>query len=225
VNLSLGDIESSWAGLRPLIHEEGKSASELSRKDEIFESGSGLISIAGGKLTGYRKMAERVVNLVIKKHFDDRNFKPCRTAQIKLAASAFSSVKDVKKFVQSISAKLGTAGIPIIIGTAAASHLVENFGMQGDEILRRVGTFDSSQPELALLKAQLSFCIQHEMVCNLQDFFVRRTGLIYFDIHQVEKWKQEIAKECATILGWDNSKTSLELTQLEALISSQRNFS
>ena len=62
------------------------------------------------------------------------------------------------------------------------------------------------------------------MVCNLQDFFVRRTGLIYFDIHQVEKWKQEIAKECATILGWDNSKISVELKELETLISSQRNF-
>jgi glycerol-3-phosphate dehydrogenase len=220
VKLSLDDIESSWAGLRPLIHEEGKSASELSRKDEIFESGSGLISIAGGKLTGYRKMAERVVNLVIKKHFDGRNFESCRTDQIKLAASTFSSVKDVKKFAQSISAKLGTSGSP-----AAASYLVENFGMQADEIIRRVGTFNSLQPELALLKAQLSFCIQHEMVCNLQDFFVRRTGLIYFDIHQVEKWKQEIATECATIFGWDNSKTSLELKALESLISSQRNFS
>ena len=72
VSLTVSDIESSWAGLRPLIYEEGKSASELSRKDEIFESPSGLISIAGGKLTGYRKMAERVVNLVIRKHFDQR---------------------------------------------------------------------------------------------------------------------------------------------------------
>ena len=61
INLELDDIVSSWAGLRPLIHEEGKSASELSRKDEIFVSDTGLISIAGGKLTGYRKMAERVV--------------------------------------------------------------------------------------------------------------------------------------------------------------------
>jgi len=43
INLELKDIESSWAGLRPLIHEEGKAASELSRKDEIFESNSGLI--------------------------------------------------------------------------------------------------------------------------------------------------------------------------------------
>ncbi len=62
LNIKMDDIISSWAGLRPLIHQEGKSASELSRKDEIFISKTGLISIAGGKLSGYRKMAERVVN-------------------------------------------------------------------------------------------------------------------------------------------------------------------
>ena len=68
INLTIADIQSSWAGLRPLIHEEGKSASELSRKDEIFVSDTKLISIAGGKLTGYRKMAERIVDLVAKKN-------------------------------------------------------------------------------------------------------------------------------------------------------------
>ena len=50
--LNRDDVISSWAGLRPLIHEDGKSPSELSRKDEIFVSDRGLISIAGGKLTG-----------------------------------------------------------------------------------------------------------------------------------------------------------------------------
>src|SRR5699024_8219154 len=55
VNLKAEDVESSWAGVRPLVHEEGKDPSEISRKDEIFISDSGLISIAGGKLTGYRK--------------------------------------------------------------------------------------------------------------------------------------------------------------------------
>lgn len=64
VALGPEDIESSWAGLRPLIHEDGKDPSEISRKDEIFVSDSGLISIAGGKLTGYRKMAESVVDRV-----------------------------------------------------------------------------------------------------------------------------------------------------------------
>lgn len=53
LNINTEDIESSWAGLRPLIYEEGKDPSEISRKDEIWQSESGLITIAGGKLTGY----------------------------------------------------------------------------------------------------------------------------------------------------------------------------
>ena len=57
-------IVGTWVGLRPLIYEAGKKASELSRKDEIFYSKSGLVSIAGGKLTGYRKMSEKVVALL-----------------------------------------------------------------------------------------------------------------------------------------------------------------
>lgn len=218
--LSLDDIESSWAGLRPLIHEEGKSASELSRKDEIFESPSGLISIAGGKLTGYRKMAERVVNLVIKKHFEDRELAPCRTDQINLAGHGFANVKDVKKLTENVSKNLRALGMQ----DAAARYLVETFGMQANEIVNTADTLDKSQPELTLLKAQLFYCLRNEMVCNLQDFFVRRTGLIYFDIHQVEKWKEEIAKECAAFLGWDSTRAAFELNELVALIAAQRNF-
>ena len=67
VNISKDDVESSWAGVRPLIFEKGKDPSEISRKDEVWEAESGLITIAGGKLTGYRKMGETVVDLVAKR--------------------------------------------------------------------------------------------------------------------------------------------------------------
>ena len=62
--LGVEDVSAAWAGLRPLLHQEGKSPSEISRSDEILISPSGLLSIAGGKLTTYRRMAERVVDLV-----------------------------------------------------------------------------------------------------------------------------------------------------------------
>ncbi|MBI3302635.1 MAG: glycerol-3-phosphate dehydrogenase/oxidase, partial [Deltaproteobacteria bacterium] len=62
--LRIDDVVAAWAGLRPLLHQAGKSPSEISRRDEILVSPSGLISIAGGKLTTYRRMAERVVDLV-----------------------------------------------------------------------------------------------------------------------------------------------------------------
>ena len=73
VKITGDDVESSWAGVRPLIYEEGKDPSEISRKDEIWESKSGLITIAGGKLTGYRKMAENVVNRIVRIHCQMRD--------------------------------------------------------------------------------------------------------------------------------------------------------
>ena len=221
VVLALSDIESSWAGLRPLIYEEGKSASELSRKDEIFESPTGLISIAGGKLTGYRKMAERVVNLVIKKHFGDFELRKCKTHQLKLGGTAFKDIKEVKKFTLSLTKKLEDFKVAVHI----PSYLVENYGQQVVVILDQWSDRDISEdPELSLLKAELKFCIQYEMVCTLQDFFVRRTGLLNFDIQKVIRWKTEIAKVCEEHLHWDDEKTREELETLDSLIAAVRNF-
>ena len=85
--------------------KEGKAASELSRKDEIFESPSGLISIAGGKLTGYRKMAERVVDLVVKKNFNADELKSCLTGSIFLASYHFGNYPEVRNYIGVIRKK------------------------------------------------------------------------------------------------------------------------
>lgn len=220
VKLQVSDIESSWAGLRPLIHEEGKSASELSRKDEIFESNTGLISIAGGKLTGYRKMAERVVALVVKRHFTDRSLYPCRTSQIKLASNTFLSFKQVKKYTQTISQKLSAFGL----GESTARYLVENYGQQAELIINYAGKPPDDKAEISLLKAELWYCLHHEMVCTLQDFFIRRTGLMYFDIHKIEKWKEVIANECGNYFLWSESRLKKELADLEIVQRELRNF-
>ncbi len=104
IELKIADIISSWAGLRPLIYEEGKSAGELSRKDEIFESNSGLISIAGGKLTGYRKMAERVVDKVSKRATKqyEMELKEVQTEKLDLTEDPFKNNKAVKAYVKKI---------------------------------------------------------------------------------------------------------------------------
>ena len=111
VKLKRENVESSWAGLRPLIHEDGKSASELSRKDEIFRSDTGLISIAGGKLTGYRKMAERVVDMVVEEHFPDRELNPCSTDKILLGGTECKNYKEVINYRVAIRKQLTASGL------------------------------------------------------------------------------------------------------------------
>lgn len=205
-NLDVSDIESSWAGLRPLIHEEGKSASELSRKDEIFESTSGLISIAGGKLTGYRKMAERVVNLVIKNHFEDRKLKPCSTDRIRLTGAP-QSHGEVKQYLNSLQSR---------VSPRVARYLIENYGKQADEILYSMSA--SEDAELALMKAELMFGIEKEMVSSLSDFFIRRTGLVYFGIHRVRKCMHPAATIMQEQLKWNDQKKEEEIRKLEEQI-------
>lgn len=220
VDLSLQDIESSWAGLRPLIHEEGKSASELSRKDEIFESPTGLISIAGGKLTGYRKMAERVVNLVVKRHFADRLLKAAATERISITKDSFTSSKEIAGYITAVAEKLK----PYPLSGYTPRSLVEAYGKQTDIILSQMGEAEYSDAELSLLKAEAWYTVNYEMVATLQDFFVRRTGLMYFEIRKVKQYRREIALYLKELLEWDDERVAHELKSLDKVIADVTQF-
>ncbi len=215
VHLTLPDIESSWAGLRPLIHEEGKSASELSRKDEIFESSSGLISIAGGKLTGYRKMAERVVDLLLKRKFADRMLPLCTTDTILLAGAGLRSVQEVREYSNEIAARVESLGLK----GDHATYLVHLYGKQADAIIDYATQHAEIDPEICLAKAELWFALHHEMVVHVTDFLVRRTGLVYFNIHRLQKIKEPILQAMACTLAWDNLKVSLEREEIDHMIN------
>jgi glycerol-3-phosphate dehydrogenase len=206
VLLTLADIESSWAGLRPLIHEEGKSASELSRKDEIFESPSGLISIAGGKLTGYRKMAERVVNKVIEQYFNDRDLKPCRTATQTLPGGNFSSLQEVRQLEATLALQLDALNIR----GNEATNLVHLYGRQAQQIVDRIALHRTDQPELDLVLAKAWFAIHHEMAISPCDFAIRRSGLLYFNRPKLVRWVDAVVQYFASELKWLEEKREQE---------------
>ncbi|WP_422089813.1 glycerol-3-phosphate dehydrogenase/oxidase [Tenacibaculum ovolyticum] len=200
INLTIADIQSSWAGLRPLIHEEGKSASELSRKDEIFVSDTKLISIAGGKLTGYRKMAERIVDLVAKKMIRrfDVEFDPIQTEDIILAGGPFQNYKSVDLYINQVYKNLKNLGFT----KTDAAYLVHNYGKQTDIVLDKFDELKEKDIELRLLKAEIWFTIQHEMTCTPTDFFMRRTGRLFFDKPSVDTYKTEVLKEFINYFNW-----------------------
>lgn len=200
VQLQVGDVESSWAGLRPLIHEEGKSASELSRKDEIFESDSGLISIAGGKLTGYRKMAERIVDKVLDEKFPN-NRAVCQTASVYLSGNDFKNYEEVRKYLVQLKLQLR------VIGLEHYHHyLVHNYGKQTDLILEHFKLNLEKDADLALAKSEWWFCVNYEMVIEPSDFFIRRTGMLYFYRPRMEKTLQSILEEFRKQFNWTSEK-------------------
>ena len=217
VDLTINDIESNWAGLRPLIHEEDKDPSELSRKDELFVSDSGLISIAGGKLTGYRRMADRVIEAVLKtmkkKHTAD--LKKSDTAKIALVSPSLGDSKDVIKYQKALEDKLKEMGV---VDTYHAWYLCTTYGKQAETILTKSKSFDNEDTLERIIRAELWFCIHHEMTNTLTDFFVRRTGRLYFDIPSVKKYAGLILEDCKMYLNWNDLHAKDEKEKLKMLI-------
>jgi len=207
VDLTPEDVESSWAGLRPLIYEEGKSGSEMSRKDEIFESETGLISIAGGKLTGYRKMAERIVDLVVDKYEDrsKRNFKDCFTREIPLAGGDFKNFQEVLKYQGEMEKAAKKSGLDSYYGR----YLVANYGNQSDEILDAMKNY-KDEPNTALMRSELQFCLANELCMKPMDFLNRRTGRLYFNIKSIKPALDSILSDFQEFYSWSIEKTAEE---------------
>ena len=202
IHLEMDDIISTWAGLRPLIHEEGKSASELSRKDETFISESGLISIAGGKLTGYRKMAERVVNIVADKLDEEYSIhtKACTTENIGLVGGPWKNYNEVKKYISSLNLKLNKEGFNDYTGW----YLTSIYGKQADHILQIYNVVSGGDCHSRLVRAELLFCTKFELLLTPHDFFIRRTGKMYFDIESVKQLLEVVLKEYQGVFKADD---------------------
>lgn len=197
VRLTPDDVISTWAGLRPLIHEEGKSPSELSRKDEIFIAPSGLISMAGGKLTGYRKMSEKVVNLVCK---DLGIKKPCITKGLRLSGGNFNSAKEIQHFTE---LRIGEA-TQIGLSAAVITDWVSKYGTNTDLILEyayKMARQYTKPAELAHA-AELKYAIEQEMVYTLSDYLVRRTGRLYFERPSLAEWQLPIGEMMSQFFNW-----------------------
>ena len=213
--LNIHDVESSWAGLRPLIYEEGKSASEMSRKDELFCSPTGLISIAGGKLTGFRKMGEKVVNLVADrlKAEHRKNFMISFTDKIPLRGGYFRDAAEVNRYRQEVAGRLEVLQVP----AWRADYLVANYGRQSDAILEQMPAYPDA-PETALACAEAWFAIHQEMALEPLDFFERRSGRLYFDLPGIAPVQEAVLAVFAQAFQWDSTTLRQKRQSLEEAV-------
>lgn len=221
VKVTAKDVESSWAGVRPLIYEEGKDPSEISRKDEIWEVESGLITIAGGKLTGYRKMAENVVNIVSKRlQLQGKTYKPCQTAHLPISGGDFGGSSQFLTFVE----KKAKEAISFGLTTEEGYYLAKKYGSNVDELFRYAKQCaDSDETLPPFVYAQLLYAIEQEMIVKPVDFFIRRTGALFFQIQWVKEWKDAVIEKMAQIFSWteeqkEEYKKELEKELLDAVV-------
>ena len=219
VKINEKDIESSWAGVRPLIYEEGKNASEISRKDEIWVSNSGLITIAGGKLTGYRKMAETVVDLTTKqlKEEEDLNIKPCQTKHLPISGGHLGGSSQFTSFIE----KNMTEALESGFTKEQYLKLVKRYGSNINRIFELAKRYiPTNQYGLPLdVFVELVYSLEDEMVVKPVDFFIRRTGALLFDIQWTKKWKQAVTDMMADYFEWTIKEKSTHIEELEVQLN------
>ncbi|WP_068983062.1 glycerol-3-phosphate dehydrogenase/oxidase [Lysinibacillus xylanilyticus] len=219
-NISIETIESSWAGVRPLIFEKGKDPSEISRKDEIWTAPSGLMTIAGGKLTGYRQMAETIVDKIVKTH-RYKHAGPCITREISLSGAKGLNALNFPDY----TAYKAREGVQYGLNYDEAKTLVQKYGTNVDALFNQVKYLHEHGSTMPLaLHAMLLYGIEAEMVYTPSDFFIRRTGLLYFDIDAVKRYKQQVIQVMQQHFRYTESQRNTYIAQLEQAILDATSF-
>lgn len=216
VNVTAEDVDSSWAGLRPLIHEDGKSPSEISRKDEIFISDSGLLSIAGGKLTGYRKMAENIVDMVTTQLQKEsgRNFPETQTTNLPISGGDLGGSKGFVKFK---AAKMNEAS-RIGIGSQDTELLIQRYGSNVDTVFGLYKEAVERNDNDPLVYASLRYAIDFERAYTPADFFIRRTGALFFNLDWVRSSKERVIEFMMNEFAWTDAQLKKYTQELEVYI-------
>lgn len=225
LKLTNQDVESSWAGLRPLIQQEGKSPSEISRRDEIFVSDSGLISIAGGKLTGYRKMAEDVVNKTVELMKQEGIMKLSdapSTRHIPISGGDFGGSSKMEAYIQAQVAIGVKQGLSQENATLLARRFGTNVPIVYDLAKEAVGwgkLFGLTE----LPAIMLQYAMRYEMAAKPVDYFIRRTGDMFFQIDSVLTWREPVLQAMKSELGWTEEQFNQYTAELDRKIDEAKN--
>ncbi|HWJ80826.1 MAG TPA: glycerol-3-phosphate dehydrogenase/oxidase [Nocardioides sp.] len=169
------DVVGSYAGLRPLLDAGPGSTADLSRKHATIVGRSGVVTIVGGKLTTYRRMAEDAVDAAVAHAGLDAG--PCVTATLPLAGA---------------DARPALAALALRDGRPGFARLVRRFGADAPLVLRTAASTTGLDPDALLAPvadrvpvtlAELVFGVTHEGACDVDDLLDRRTrvGLVPAD--------------------------------------------
>lgn len=172
--ISSEDVISTFAGLRPLVSENGHSTKDLSRKELIFEDSAGLITITGGKLTTWRRMAERAVDLAMR-----RLEGLYRVPRTQVRRSLTESIQLAGGVVSSPSAAEAASEFGVAVRTV--EHLMQSYGSNYRvvlELTRESEEWKSILLEgLPYIEAEVVYSARHEMTARSEDFLSHRTRL------------------------------------------------
>jgi glycerol-3-phosphate dehydrogenase len=190
ISLGVGDVVGAYAGVRPLIATgDPKKSVDISRKAELYETSSGMLTITGGKLTTWRRMAKQTVDRLVEREGREA---PCHTAEIPLGMEARP---------EDLEAPQG-------VGEEALAQLAFRYG----HAARKVLALAREQPKLAQpivpgrpdLLAEAVIAVRYEQARSVADVLLRRTRLGLLAAPQLRgaASAREVAVAMGDELGW-----------------------
>jgi len=203
--LDYNNILSTYAGIRPLVMQKGKSESEVSRKHIIFFSDDGLLTITGGKLTAWRSMAEDLFKKV-----EERNFFPNIKREDGYSKQKFLVGIDEERWLK----ELKNSGIKL--DNDISAHLYQQYGRGALKILEIIKEDEFFKERIMkendFIKAEIIYCLRYELTQHLIDIFCRRTEMSLWISH---KRAFEAAKKVADLMAkeynWNEERKTQEI--------------
>ena len=212
-DLTDDDILSVYAGYRPLVKSRGARAAELSRTHVVLQEVNGMVTIVGGKLTTYRRMAQDTVDVLSK-----RDGMPTSHPTQKLLLSGAIGWRSTRHAIEARGQQLELAQDSI-------EHLAFTFGSNAHAVLdliekdERLGKRLLS--DLPYLLAEVVHACQAEMAMTLEDVLARRTRIILEDADRGAGIAPEVAALIADELGWSSDYTRAQVEKYRALVGHQ----
>ncbi|GIX49096.1 MAG: glycerol-3-phosphate dehydrogenase [Candidatus Tectimicrobiota bacterium] len=196
------DVVAAYAGIRPLVSRAQGPTASLPRDHVVVVSGSGLITVTGGKLATYRRMAQDAVDAVVRQEGRRR---PCRTHRLPLAGAAGLEAAD--------------AALPPL-APASRTHLLETYGSLARDVVALAREDERLLqpliPGLPHLAAEVVYGCRAEQLVSLADCLFLRTRLALLDPNAADAVAPQLAILMAKELGWDEAEVARQLAQYRA---------
>ena len=213
-NLTRKDIISVWAGYRPLVRaKEAAASSKLSRTHAVVEGPEGMVSIIGGKLTTYRRMAQDVVDRV-----DTLDGNPHAHITEHLGLSGAKGWEQAQAKAQQLGSALGLA-----------PDILKRLNLYGANQLALL-ELAAREPQLAArivadlpyILAEVVYACRYEMALTLDDVLARRTRILLEDWAQGVDAAPTVARLMAAELGWDDAERERQIAQYNQVVEAQK---
>ncbi|XP_044043125.1 glycerol-3-phosphate dehydrogenase, mitochondrial isoform X3 [Siniperca chuatsi] len=206
VEVRRGDVLAAWSGIRPLVTDpDSKDTQSICRNHIVSISDSGLVTIAGGKWTTYRSMAEETLDAAIKAH--SLTAEPCKTVGLMLEGAKGWTPTLYIRLVQDYG-----------LENEVAQHLVSTYGGKAFDVAKMAQVTGQRWPivgkrlvsEFPYIESEVLYAIK-EYACTAIDVIARRTRLGFLNVQAADEALPRIVQIMGKELDWSQERKMAEL--------------